>query len=99
MTDPAYERIKRRHPDIPQDPLPLELPTQPTAVKRDENRRKSAPSVRYADCPKCLADKPTGVIRGADGSEIFRAHNKTLGKGRRVPCPGSGQIAPPAKTL
>lgn len=96
--DAAYNAIKRRHPDIPQDPLPLEVePSSP--VSKDESKPRPAASVRFAKCPKCLADKETGVIRRPDGAEVFRDHNKTLGKGRRIPCPGSGLPAPEVKTL
>jgi len=97
VSDPAYNAIKKRHPDIPQDPLPLELPDQPAPAQRSENRRRATPSIRFANCPKCLADKETGVIKGPGNTEVFRDHNKTLGKGRRVPCPGSGTVAPAVK--
>lgn len=95
--DPVYDRIKARHNDIPQDPLPLDVP-EPVAVKPDtvESKPRPARSVRFAMCPKCRADKETGVIRRPDGSEVFRDHNKTIGKGVRIPCPGSGLEAPKA---
>ncbi len=94
--DPEIERIRKRHPDIPQDPLPFDAPE--TTPKIKPRRQKSAASVRFAKCPKCLADRPIGVIRGADGGEVFRDHNKVIGKGRRMPCPGSGQLAPEETT-
>lgn len=90
------ERIRRRHPDIPQDPLPLDVPDQPAQMV-SETRARPAKSVRFAACPKCLADREFGVIRRPDGVEVFRDHNKTIGKGRRMPCPGSGTIAPAVK--
>jgi len=92
----SYEQIKRRHDDIPQDPLPLDLPKQPAPVRpvSTESKPRPAKSVRFASCPKCLAHREFGVIRAADGSEVFRDHNKTIGKGVRVRCPGSGTPAP-----
>lgn len=95
--DARYQQIKRRHDDIPQDPLPIVVPDSPPA-QQTESKRRPSPSIRFASCPKCLADREFGVIRAADGTEVFRDHNKTLGKGRRIPCPGSGQIAPAVKT-
>jgi hypothetical protein len=95
--DKDYERIKRRHDDIPQDPLPIEVPEQP-ARQMNESKRRPAVSIRFASCPKCLADREFGVIRAADGTEVFRDHNKVVGKGRRMPCPGSGMVAPAVKT-
>ena len=93
MTDPEVERIRKRHPDIPQDPLPFDTP-EPVAKGKRWRSAKSAASVRFASCPKCLANREIGVVRTGDGTEVFRAHNKVIGKGRRMPCPGSGQVAP-----
>jgi hypothetical protein len=91
----AYEQIKARHSDIPQDPLPIELPEQPVPVATtSESKPRPAKSVRFASCPKCLTDKEIAVVRSADGSEVFRDHNKTIGKNVRVRCPGSGTTAP-----
>jgi hypothetical protein len=97
--DKTYELIKARHPDIPQDPLPLDMPEQPALDRPavSESKPRPAKSVRFATCPKCLADKEIGVVRSADGSEVFRDHNKTIGKGVRVLCPGSGTTAPAVK--
>lgn len=97
LSDRDYNLIKKRHADIPQDPLPLEIPDSP-APAMTEPKARPAKSVRFASCPKCLADREFGVVRGPDGTEVFRDHNKVIGKGRRVPCPGSGTVAPAVKT-
>lgn len=94
--DAAYNAIKKRHPDIPQDPLPLEMPAVAGGSVRDPERKQPGPkSIRFATCPKCLADRLTGVIRLGDGTQVFRGHNMVMHSGRRTPCPGSGQVAPP----
>lgn len=90
MTDP-FAAVKRRHPDIPQDPLPVEVEPERAGEPVSHKGRKS---VRYAMCPYCLKDKPTGVVRNEDGDEVFRAHNKVLSTGRRIRCSGSGKEAP-----
>lgn len=100
MDDKAYELIKRRHPDIPQEPLPLDLPEQLARHDGEQpDKPRPAKSIRFASCPKCLASREFGVIRAADGTEVFRDHNKTIGKGVRMLCPGSGTTAPAVRTL
>jgi len=96
--DRDLERIKARHPDIPQDPLPVDWPDA-IPKRRPWRAPKAAASVRFATCPKCLANREIGVIRLPDGAEVFRDHNKVIGKGVRVQCPGSGHDAPPPKEL
>lgn len=90
MDDP-FAAVRRRHPNIPQDPLPIEV----TEEARAAEPTRSTPSVRQAVCPFCFKpDKTTGVIRLDDGTEVFREHNKVLTTGRRIRCGGSGQVAP-----
>lgn len=90
-----YERIRRRHPHIEQDPL-FEMPAD---AGSQQEKQKSIKSIRTAECPQCcgpnLSNKKIGVIRGALGSEIFRDHDKFTVGGRRIPCLGSGTEAPP----
>jgi hypothetical protein len=92
MSDP-FADVKRRHPDIEQDPLPgtddlaVESADEPTS-------RRGQPSIRQAFCPYCHKDKPTGVVRASDGTEVLRTHNKVLATGRRIRCNGSGTEAP-----
>lgn len=90
--DAAYNAIKRRHNAIPQEPL-FEWDA-PDAEQKGEAKQRPPRSVRFAVCPYCLADKPTGVIRTADAGEVFRDHNKVLNSGLRIPCHGSGKVAP-----
>lgn len=90
MADPHAD-VKRRHPDIPQDPLPFELPSSSSG---EPAKARAKASVRYAKCPRCTKEKPTGVVRADDGSEVFRDHNKVLASGRRIRCNGSGEVAP-----
>jgi hypothetical protein len=95
--DPAYRAIKKRHPDIPQDPLPFVFdlaPDRSTSNNEPTRRRRGPASIRKALCPKCRKDEPTGVIRAPDGSEVFRDHNKVMRNGLRIPCAGSGTVAP-----
>lgn len=91
MTDP-FAAIKKRHSDIPQDSLPIVLPDATGAS--EPMRTKGVVSVRHAQCPECHKDKPTGVVRLHDGTEVFRDHNKVLTTGRRIRCNGSGKEAP-----
>lgn len=90
MSDP-FADVRRRHPDIPQDPLPVDLET---STAGEPTKQRGVKSVRYAECPDCTKDKPTGVVRNDDGSEVFRPHNKVLTTGRRIRCSGSGKEAP-----
>ena len=95
ILDSAYNAIKRRHNNIPQETLPLELVETPVTSKRKTGGKQRGPrSIRFAKCPHCLADKPTGVVQMADGSEVFRDHNKVLNSGMRLQCAGSGKVAP-----
>lgn len=94
MADP-FADVRRRHPSIPQDPLPLKLPDASGRAAEPTRGTGSRPSVRFTMCPHCVKDKPTGVVREDDGSEVFRAHNKVLTTGRRIRCSGSGKEAPP----
>jgi hypothetical protein len=94
MTDPVYRAIKKRHPNIPQDPLPLELPDQPTSANEPTRKARGPVRVREAMCPKCRNDNATAVIRTPDGAEVFRDHNKVMRGGLRIPCAGSGELAP-----
>lgn len=91
QTDP-FAAVRRRHPHIEQDPLPLDLPQRPGGA--EPTKGKGPASVRFAPCPQCHADKPVGVVRLPDGSEVFREHNKVLARGRRIRCSGSGEVAP-----
>jgi len=75
----------------------MELPAVEHALEAPVHKPRPAKALRYAKCPKCLADKDIAVIRMSDGRHVFRDHTKTLGKGARVPCPGSGTVAPEAK--
>lgn len=92
IIDAAYNAIKRRHNAIPQEPL-FDL-VAPAAQPQPEAKQRPPRSIRFTHCPYCLADKPTGVIRTADAGEVFRDHNKTLNSGLRIPCHGSGKVAP-----
>lgn len=92
IIDAAYNAIKRRHSNIPQDPL-FEV-VETVSTQRNETRQKSPRSVRFAQCADCRADRPTGVVRTASGDEVFRDHNKVLHGGARIPCSGSGKVAP-----
>ena len=95
IIDAAYNAIKRRHNNIPQETLPLEVTETAPAGKAKTGAKQRGPrSIRFAKCPLCLADKPTGVIQSADGSEVFRDHNKVLNSGMRLQCSGSGRVAP-----
>lgn len=94
-------RIHARNSDLPpaSDPL-FDLPVD-TGNKGSDVRKRTVASIRFAICPDHLApllDRGTGVIRvtGVGGmTEVFRPHNKVIGSGRRIPCAGSGRIAPP----
>jgi hypothetical protein len=94
IIDAAYNAIKRRHNDIPQDPLPLGELEVVNTKRKSGSKQRSPRSIRFVKCPKCLADKATGVIKLADGSEVFRDHNKVLNSGMRIQCSGSGKVAP-----
>lgn len=95
VIDAAYNAIKRRHDNIPQEPLPLDVAeATDNSQRKGESRQKSPRSVRFVQCADCRADRPTGVIRTASGSEVFRDHNKVLHGGARIPCSGSGKVAP-----
>lgn len=97
--DKAYNAIKKRHPDIPQDPLPLELSAEAVGfIGEARTKRRGPRSVRWEKCPKCLNDKAIGVIRLANGDEVFRDHNKVLHSGKRIPCSNSGGLAPESVT-
>lgn len=97
ILDAAYNAIKRRHNNIPQETLPLELVEITVTAKAKTDAKQRGPrSIRFAVCPSCRADRPTGVIRMSDGSEVFRDHNKVLHGGARVPCSGSAKVAPEA---
>jgi hypothetical protein len=94
IIDAAYNAIKRRHANIPQETLPLEALENPVPSKRKTEGKQRAPrSIRFVKCPFCLAAKATGVIKLADGSEVFRDHNKVLNSGTRIQCRGSGRVA------
>lgn len=95
ILDAAYNAIKRRHNNIPQESLPLELVETPgTSKRKGEAKQRSPRSIRFTHCPNCLATKATGVIKATDGSEVFRDHNKVLNSGLRIQCSGSGKVAP-----
>lgn len=85
-------KIAKRHSDIPQDALPIEVPEPPKANGGTASA-KSAPSVRFAKCPDHVADKLTGVIALSRDEHVFRDHTKHIGK-VTVQCPGSGRPAP-----
>ena len=49
----------------------------------------------YAQCPHHVpsgARIRTDVIINSRNEYVFRDHMKTIGKGHRVPCPGSGMV-------
>lgn len=95
ILDAAYNAIKRRHDNIPQETLPIEVAeVAPNSKRKTESKQRGPRSVRFVKCPHCLADKATGVIQLADGSEVFRDHNKVLNSGMRIQCSGSGKVAP-----
>jgi len=97
MNDPAYKAIKQRHPDIPQDPLPFDVTADALVSSGESTKKQRSPArIRVATCPHCSNDNPTAVIRLADGSEVFRTHNRVMRSGLRLPCNGSGEPAPPA---
>lgn len=95
MTDDR-DRIARRHPNIPQDPL-FEMPRGSAGTKRDDTSRGKAKSIRQAKCSHCCgpqgSNKRISVIRSAD-LEIFKVHDKFTIGGRRIRCNGSGMEAP-----
>lgn len=94
IIDAAYNAIKRRHANIPQETLPLEDLQTPVSSKAKTGGKQRGPrSIRFVKCPFCLANKPTGVVRLTDGSEVFRDHNKVLNSGTRIQCRGSGKVA------
>lgn len=94
IIDAAYNAIKRRHANIPQEPLPLEVAETALTPQRKTGAKQRGPrSIRFVKCPYCLANKPTGVVKTADGSEVFRDHNKVLNSGTRIQCRGSGKAA------
>lgn len=97
ISDADMARIRARHSDIPQDPLPDVAWPEPTGGAKGERRAyRGTPSTRFARCPKHVApgDGLTGVIPGPGGIEVFRAHTKRVGS-RTIPCSGSGSAAPP----
>lgn len=96
MSDP-YAAIRRRHNDIPQDTLPLDF-SGSESRSGEPVRMKSQPSIRFAVCPACAHEKEIGVVRLGDGREVFREHRKTLMRGRRIRCSGSGTDAPKGDT-
>jgi len=88
MTDRLAE-IRARHADIPQDPLPLDIPESHGMSKG----KRTDKSIAQATCPWHVSrgtDQTTGLVRASDGSLIFREHTKRIGKST-VRCPGSGQ--------
>lgn len=97
ILDAAYNAIKRRHNNIPQETLPLVVAeTTPTGNTKTGAKQRGPRSIRFTKFPHCLADKATGVIQASDGSEVFRDHNKVLNSGMRLQCSGSGKVAPDA---
>lgn len=84
--------VKARHPDIPQDALPLEL----TDVGTRPEKLPSPKSVRQAKCKGCCRDRDqkVGVVRLSNGVEVFREHNKQLIGSSSIRCSGSGEVAP-----
>lgn len=87
MSD-AFAAIRARHDDIPQDPLPLEIPN--AGVRRHDGRREK--SVAQAICPWHVArgeDDTTGLVRAGVGL-VFREHTRRVGRTTNR-CPGSGR--------
>lgn len=88
------EAVRKRHADIPQDPLPIEgldlaeLAAEPVEV------RKEPRSERWAKCPHHEPDKRakrqlTGLYQVGPDEWVFREHTKRIGK-LTLTCPGSG---------
>lgn len=82
----AAAEVRRRHPDIPQDPLPLDWPEPAKPGKRRNPR--PAKATRYVICPSCTAQKV--AIEGTGKGQRIRWHWKTLRHGIKVQCPASG---------
>lgn len=87
-------RIRKRHPEIPQEPLPgFDTPTPTTGGGKAVKRNRSPKSVEFARCPHHVPGHGaqgglTGLIR-AGNHLIFRDHYKRIGN-TTVLCPGSG---------
>lgn len=96
------ERIRRRHPNIPQDPL-FEMPEDTSSGNIDGEKTRKIKSTRTAFCPHCCgpnqSNEKIGVIRVSTTREVFRDHDKFTVNGRRIPCLGSGTDAPPRKRM
>lgn len=91
MTDPI-DAIRERHPDIPQDTLPFDLP----AMGGGSKDQRTIKSHGQAICPWHTDrgdDQTTGLIRAGNGGLVFREHFHRIGR-TSVRCPGSGQPAP-----
>jgi hypothetical protein len=83
--------IRARHDDIPQDPLPLDIPDSGVRTQGEQGRDQQK-SVGQAACPWHTDrgdDQTTGLIRASAGL-VFREHTKRIGK-NTVRCPGSGR--------
>lgn len=95
VLDAAYNAIKRRHNNIPQETLPIDY-VEPAATSKQKTgaKQRGPRSIRWEKCPNCMATRATGVIKLADGAEVFRDHYKTLNSGSRLLCSGSGKVAP-----
>lgn len=85
--------MRRRHDDIPQDPLPIAglppaIPKAPASTRR--------PTVRvfeYRSCPRCSNDK-VAIVAGDGTVRVYRRHTRTYPvTGRRETCPASGTPA------
>lgn len=92
MDEAARRAMAARHPDIPQDTLPLDWPA-PVPVGRPTHR--SPKSIRRAECPTCTG-RSVAVDLDGHGVEVLRRHYITYRSAAvAIPCSASGRPAPP----
>lgn len=90
--DAILRKIAARHPDIPQDPLPIDIPDPPPTSSGEESTQKRVRSVQWAPCPWHVdtSKRGTGMVYGPTGELVFREHSRRVGR-RTLRCPGSGR--------